>query len=194
MTWCNVCFMSNADDMNTKFHELLQEQIRCEFTAGQQYTAIAVYFDGEDLPQLASRFYAQAVEERNHAMMLVQYLLDRGADVEIPGTDAVRNKFDKPRDALALALELERGVTEQISRLASVARDENDYLGEQFMQWFLKEQVEEVALMSTLVRIADRAGDDLFHLEGFVAREVIPGGADAGAPAVAGGTLQNVVA
>jgi ferritin len=184
--------MANIDDLKTKFHQLLQEQIRCEFTAAQQYTAIAVYFDGEDLPQLAGRFYAQAVEERNHAMMLVQYLLDRGADVEIPGTDAVRNKFDKPREALALALELERGVTEQISRLASVAREENDYLGEQFMQWFLKEQVEEVALMSTLVRIADRAGDDLFHLEGFVAREVVPGGPDAGAPPAAGGSLQNV--
>jgi bacterioferritin B len=48
-------------------------------------------------------------------------------------------------------------VTEQVSRLAAVARDEGDYLGEQFMQWFLKEQVEETALMTSLVRVADRA-------------------------------------
>ena len=138
----------------------------------QQYIAIAVYFDGADLPQLAKHFYAQAVEERNHAMMLVQYLLDRDVDVEIPGVDAVCNRFDTPRDALALALDQERAVTEQIIRLASVAREEGDYLGEQFMQWFLKEQVEEVATMTTLVRIADRAGTNLFHLEDFVAREI----------------------
>ncbi len=79
-------------------------------------------------------------------MMLVQYLIDRDVEVEIPpGTDAVRNAFTTPTEALRLALEQERTVTEHISRLAAVARDEGDYLGEQFMQWFLKEQVEEVA-------------------------------------------------
>jgi ferritin len=80
-------------------------------------------------------------------------------------------------------------VTEQISRLAAVARDEGDYLGERFMQWFLKEQVEEVALITTLVRVSERAGADLFHLEDFVAREVGAAAADATAPKAAGGGL-----
>ena len=106
-------------------------------------------------------------------MMLVQYLIDRDVEVEIPGIDAVRNTFGSPTDALRLALDQERTVTEQITRLAAAARDEDDYLGEQFMQWFLKEQVEEVALMTTLVRISERAGADLFHLEDFVAREIV---------------------
>ena len=182
--------MSDATHHETKFHKLLQEQIRSEFSASQQYIAIAVYFDGEDLPQLARHFYAQSVEERNHAMMLVRYLLDRDIEVEIPGIDPVRNTFDAPQDALKLALAQERTVTEQISRLASVAREESDYLGEQFMQWFLKEQVEEVATVTTLVKIAQRAGDNLFNLEDFVARELAAGGgADPGAPAAAGGNL-----
>jgi ferritin len=181
--------MTTADALDTKFHALLSEQIRNEFSAAQQYIAIAVYFDGADLPQLAKHFYTQAVEERNHAMMLVQYLLDRDIEVEIPGVDAVRNTFATPRDALALALDQERTVTEQISRLASAARDEGDYLGEQFMQWFLSEQVEEVALMTTLVRIADRAGANLFHLEDFVAREIGSATTDPTAPKAAGGNL-----
>ncbi|BDY27877.1 MULTISPECIES: ferritin [Mycolicibacterium] len=181
--------MTITGALDTKFHALLQDQIRSEFTAAQQYIAIAVYFDGADLPQLAKHFYAQAIEERNHAMMLVQYLLDRDVDVEIPGVDAVCNRFDSPREALVLALNQERTVTEQISRLASVAREEHDYLGEQFMQWFLKEQVEEVAMMSTLVRIADRAGANLFHLEDFVARELGAAAADPTAPTAAGGNL-----
>jgi ferritin len=181
--------MSEYDGPKMKFHALLQDQIYNEFTSAQQYVAIAVYFDGADLPQLAKHFYGQAVEERNHAMMLVQHLLDRDIHVEIPGVDAVRNRFDRPRDALALALDQERAVTEQVSRLAAVARDEGDYLGEQFMQWFLQEQIEEVALISTLVRVADRAGANLFDLENFVARELGAAPAGLGAPKAAGGHL-----
>ncbi|PQP55100.1 ferritin, partial [Mycolicibacterium austroafricanum] len=79
---------------------------------------IAVHFDSSDLPQLAKFFYRQSVEERNHAMMLVQYLIDRGVPAEIPAVDPVRNTFETPREAIALALDLERAVTEQISRLA----------------------------------------------------------------------------
>ena len=181
--------MTDALTLDTKFHHLLQDQIRNEFTASQQYTAIAVHFDGEDLPQLAKHFYAQALDERNHAMMLVQYLIDRDVRVDVPGTDPVRNGFGSATEALRLALGQERTVTEQITALAAAARDEGDYLGEQFMQWFLKEQVEEVALMTTLVRISERAGADLFHLEDFVAREITGGDADPTAPKAAGGTL-----
>ena len=175
--------------LDTKFHGLLQDQIRSELGAANQYLAIAVYFDGEDLPRLAALFYRQSVEERNHAMMFVQYLIDRDLPAEIPALDPVQNGFDTPRNALVLALSLERMVTEQVTRLAATARDEGDYLGEQFMQWFLKEQVEEVALMTTLVRIAERAGTDLFHLEDFVAREVGTPDGDPGAPKAAGGAL-----
>ncbi len=178
--------MSEHETHRTKFHALLQEQIFHEFSAAQQYVAIAVYFDGDDLPQLAKFFYDQATEERSHAMMLVQYLLDRDIEVEIPGIDGVRNKFAAPRDALALALDQERTVTEQITALASAARDEGDYLGEQFMQWFLREQVEEVAVMSTLVRVADRAQQNMFDLENFIARELGASTPDPNAPRAAG--------
>ncbi len=181
--------MNDRDAHRTKFHALLQEQIYNEFTAAQQYIATAVYFDDADLPQLAKHFYSQAVEERNHAMMLVQYLLDRDVRVEIPGADGVRNQFDTPRDALALALDQERTTTEQVSRLAAAARDEGDYLGEQFMQWFLSEQVEEMALMTTLLRVADRAGANLFELENFVAREIGSAPRQSDAPHAAGGRL-----
>lgn len=181
--------MTDRDAHRTKFHALLQEQLYNEFTASQQYIAIAVYFDAADLPRLADHFYSQAVEERDHAMMLLQYLLDRDVRVEIPGVDGVRNGFASPSDALALALDQERTVTEQISRLAAVARDEGDYLGEQFMGWFLKEQVEEMALMGKLLRVADRAGTNLFELENFVAREIGSPARQSDAPRAAGGRL-----
>ncbi|MFD1147799.1 ferritin [Saccharothrix hoggarensis] len=173
----------------SKFHELLQEQVRNEFTASQQYVAIAVWYDGNDLPRLASHFYKQALEERNHAMMIVQYLMDNGLPVSIPGVDDVRNDFTAPREPVALALEQEKKVTEQIVTLAKTARDEGDYLGEQFLQWFLKEQVEEVASMSTLLTVVDRADGNLFHVENFLTRESVGEEADGGAPRAAGGAL-----
>ena len=177
-----------SDLPSSTFHDLLSRQIRNEFTASQQYTAVAVYCDDEDLPQMAAHFYAQALEERNHAMGMVRYLLDNDVHVRIPGTDEVRNDFKSVEDVVELVLDQERRVTDQITVLARTARDEGDYLGEQFMQWYLKEQVEEVASMTTLLRIVRRAGDNLFHVEDFVAREMSPDlGTDPTAPPAAGG-------
>jgi ferritin len=176
--------------MTSKFHELLQQQIRNEFTASQQYIAVAVWFDDQDLPQLAKHFYHQALEERNHAMMIVQYLLDTDIKVTIPGVDEVRNDFSSAAELVELALSQERQVTDEIIRLAKTARDEDDYKGEQFMQWFLKEQVEEVAQMSTLLNVVKRANGNLFDVENYMARESVGnGGSDAGAPRAAGGTV-----
>lgn len=164
--------MSTQNIPDTKFHALLNEQIRHEFTTTQQYLAIAAYFDSSDLPQLAKFFYDHADEERAHAMKIVKYFIDRDFEVVIPGVGEVRNEFDKPRDALALALEVERTTTRQVGELAAAAREERDLLGEQLMWWFLKEQVEEEALFTTLLNVVERAGANLFDLEAFVAREI----------------------
>ena len=172
------------------FVDSLNEQIAHEYAASQQYVACAVHYDAETLPRLAGFFYRQAVEERNHAMMMVQYKLDRGWPVTIPGVDEVRNEFDKPVEPIELALQQERAVTAQCEALFRAARAEGDVLSEQFMLWFLKEQVEEVAAMNTLLAIAERAGTDWFQIEDHLAREKIgDGGDDASAPAAAGGAL-----
>jgi ferritin len=179
-----------AEKDSSKFIDLLHEQVKNEFNAHQQYVALAAWFDAEDLPRLAKHFYRQALEERNHAMMIVRYLLDQGIKVTIPSVDPVRNDFSSPRQLLDLALQQEKDVTADIVRLAKAARDEGDYIGEQFMQWFLQEQVEEVAQMSTLVNVASRAGDNLFDVENFIARESIgDSGGSANAPKAAGGAI-----
>ena len=173
----------------SKFNDLLSLQVGNEFSASQQYIAVAVWFANQDLPQLAKYFYRQSVEERNHAMMMVQYMLDRDLPVSIPGVPHVRNDFTSVTEPLALALQQEKEVTRSIESLFRAARAEDDALGEQFMLWFLKEQVEEVASMSTLLNIAERA-ENLFDIENFVARETIgDSGHDASAPEAAGGTL-----
>src|SRR5947209_2320036 len=95
----------------TGFAQALNEQVAYEFGASQQYIAIAVHYDSETLPRLAAHFHRQSLEERNHAMMMVQYLLDAGLDVTIPGVEAPRTTFADSVEPVALALEQERRVT-----------------------------------------------------------------------------------
>jgi ferritin len=168
----------------------LNEQVAHEFAAFQQYTAIAVHYDAETLPRLAAFFYAQALEERNHAMMMLRYLLDADVVATVPGVVAPSTSFADVVAPVALALEQERRVTAQINRLAALAREEGDYTSEQFMQWFIKEQIEEVATMSDLLRVVERSRDNPLLAEEYLAREGVgEDGADPTAPPVAGGAL-----
>jgi bacterioferritin B len=173
----------------TRFHTLLAAQVRNEFTASQQYVALAVWLDAADLPRLAAHFYRQALEERDHAMMIVQYQLDNRLPVSVPGVDDVRNDFSSVHELVEVALAQERKVTDEVIALAKAARGDGDYIGEQFVQWFLKEQVEEVAAMSTLLTVVERAGANAFQIEDFLARETVSdrGAADPTAPRIAGG-------
>jgi len=174
----------------SKFSQALNDQIAYEFAASQQYIAIAAYYDGQTLPQLAAHFYRQSVEERNHAMMMVQYLVDADADVRIPGVEAPQIEFESDRDPVSLALDQERRVTEQIAALAQLAREEADLVGEQFLGWFLQEQREEVASMSALLSVIDRAASNTLLVEDYLARQGGVAGAEpAGAPPAAGGAL-----
>ena len=123
-------------------------------------------------------------------MMIVQWMLDRDLSITIPGVYEAKGDFDTIVQPIALALAQERTVTDQIKNLFATARAEDDFLGEQFMLWFLKEQVEEVAAMTTLLNVAQRAGNDWFDVETYLARENVgDGGTDASAPAAAGGGL-----
>ena len=174
----------------SRFTEALNEQIAYEFGASQQYVAIAVHYDAQTLPQLAGHFYRQSLEERNHAMMMVQYLLDADEDVLVPAVEAPRVSFPDVVEPVQLALDQERRVTSQIQQLALTARDEGDLVAEQFMHWFLQEQREEVSSMSALLDVVTRSKDDVMDVEDYLARE--SGGTDAleaSAPPAAGGAV-----
>ena len=169
-----------------RFVEQLNTQIGNEFAAHNQYLACAVYYDAETMPQMAAFFYAQALEEREHAMMMVQYLLDIDADVVIPGVEAPTSSFADIVAPVTLALAQEKRVTEQINGLLKIAREESDYSSEQFMAWFIKEQVEEVATMSDLLAVVSRNQGQVENIEEYVAREQNGEGSDPTAPRAAG--------
>lgn len=168
------------------FVKQLNEQIGNEFAAHQQYVAIATYYDALTMPRMAALFYQQALEERGHAMMMVRYLLDADEQVKIGGVPAPDTDFGDIVTPVQLALDQERRVTEQISELTRIAREESDFASDQFMQWFIKEQVEEVAKMSDLLAVVTRSRDDWESIEHWVAREGTGEETDPTAPPVAG--------
>lgn len=169
------------------FADALNEQISNEFAASQQYVAAAVYYDTETLPRLAAFFYRQALEEREHAMMMIKYLLDVDEEVRIPDIKAQQTSFADGGAPVKMALEQEKRVSEEIFALFELARDTKDYRAEQFLTWFVKEQVEEVALMNDLLSVVERSRDNLLLAEDYIAREKLgEEGADPTAPPVAG--------
>ena len=169
-----------------RFVDQLNVQIGNELAAHNQYLACAIHYDALTMPQMAAFFYGQALEERDHAMMMVQYLLDTDAEVTIPGVEAPVATFADVVAPIELALAQEKRVTEQINGLLRIAREEYDFASEQFMAWFIKEQVEEVATMSDLLAVVTRNRTDIEDIEEYVAREQRAGDADPTAPRIAG--------
>lgn len=169
-----------------RFVDQLNTQIGHELAAHNQYLACAIYYDALTMPRMASFFYRQAEEERGHALMMVQYLVDTDEAVVVPAVPAPRSTFGDLVEPVQLALDQERAVTEQINGLLRTAREESDFASEQFLQWFIKEQVEEVATMSDLLAVVSRNRDDVEDVEEYVARELGEEGEDPTAPRQAG--------
>ncbi|MBB5157504.1 ferritin [Saccharopolyspora phatthalungensis] len=182
--------VKKIEPRTSRAQNLLENQVGNELTVSQQYLAAAVWYDQRDLPRLASYFYRHAVKKRNDAMRIVQYMLDNNIEVEIPGVPAVCNDFSDPRELIALALEQERNVTEEVTTLSRAVREEGDYLGEQFMRWFLTEQVEEVSEMTTMLNVMDRSQGNMFDMEDYLKRDPVGDSRNESmAPSVAGGKL-----
>jgi ferritin len=160
---------------NDKVVAAINEQIGNEFGASLQYVAIAAYFAADALPQLSQHFFKQAEEEDEHALRFINYVVDAGGRVVIPAIDAPQSNFQNAEEAIKLSLDQEIKVTHQINALVELARSENDYITINFLQWFLAEQLEEVSSMDTLLKIVQRAENNLLRVEEYLARVGVQG-------------------
>ena len=149
----------------------LNAQLGRELEAHLQYLSISSWFDAEGLPELTRFFAVQAAEEHVHAMKFLDYVQDVGGPVVIPGLAAPKPSFESAEEAVAASLEWENAVTAQIDAIMDLAIDRRDHATQAFLQWFVSEQVEEVATMSELLQVTRRAGEsNLLLLEDYVAR------------------------
>jgi bacterioferritin B len=152
--------------------QAINTQIGYEFEASNQYLAIACYFEQQTLPKLAQLFFKQAAEEREHGMKFVKYVNEAGGAVAIPAIPAPKPDFPSVEEAIKLALQWEYDTTDRINKLMSLAIDLKDYLAQDFLRWFVTEQLEEVSSMDTLLRLAQKVGErNLIMLEAYLAHK-----------------------
>jgi len=157
--------------LSRAMNDEINAQIGHEFGASLQYVNIAGYFDGAALPVLSQHFLKQADEERQHAMKFVGYVLDAGGTVAVPAIPAPRAEFASAEEAVSLALEWELTVTKQITALLDRASSERDYVAHDFLEWFAREQLEEVSSMEALLKMIQRAGEPgLLQVENAIAQ------------------------
>ncbi len=155
----------------------MNAQVGHEFGASLQYINIASYFDSDSLPQLAAFFYRQAEEEQMHAMKFVFYIVEAGGQVRVPAVDEPKYDFQAAKEAAQAALNWEVEVTRQINDLMDLAIKQNDHIGQDFLRWFVSEQLEEVSTMDTLLTVVGRAGDNMLWVEDYLARNpIVPEG------------------
>ncbi|MBN1666937.1 MAG: ferritin [Anaerolineales bacterium] len=159
--------------ISKELENAINQQIGAEFGASLQYVSIASYFDSDDLPQLAAFFYRQAEEEKVHAMKFQHFLVEAGGQVRIPAIPETKYDFANAEECAQLALTWEKDVTRMINNLMDIAVKDKDYISQQFLAWFVTEQLEEIATMSTLLRTIERAGSNLLWVEDFLARNPI---------------------
>jgi ferritin len=151
--------------------DALNLQMGRELEAHLQYLSVSSWFNSEGLPELAKFFDAQAAEEHVHAMKFRTYVQDVGGPVVIPALAAPKSHFESAEDAVSGALEWETTITGHIEDVLDLAIERKDHATQVFLQWFVTEQVEEIATMGELLQVTRRAGEsNLLLLEDYVAR------------------------
>jgi ferritin len=148
----------------------INEQVGREFGAAMQYINIASYFTAGNMLMFGKLFFAQADEEIAHGMKLIRYVLDAGGQIAVPPIAEARADFKSAEDAVASALKWEEEVTTLINNLMGTAVAEKDYIAQEFLGWFVNEQLEEVSKMSTILSVIKRAGDNLLLAEQYVSQ------------------------
>lgn len=146
--------------LSEKLVELINKQINYEFFSEHVYLAMAAYCADEDLDGFANFFRIQAEEERFHAMKLFDYVVEMNQRVIIKNSPEPRNDYASVLQAFKAGLEHEKSNTRNIYAIADLAMEERNHATISFLKWFIDEQVEEEALMNSLIKKLERIGND----------------------------------
>ena len=153
--------------MKERVEAALNEQIVKEAMSSQFYLSMASWAEGQGLTGTSNFFYTHSDEERFHMLKLIKFVKERGGTAQIQALEAPPTEFKSLENVFEQLLEHEIRVTESINNLMDVCLHEKDYTTQNFIQWYLSEQLEEEALARTIldkVRMigADKAGLYLF--------------------------------
>jgi ferritin len=158
--------------ISKKLNAAFNEEIGLELFASNQYLNMAAYMESVPLKKLAAMFLKQSEEERGHGLKFVKYLNDVGGAVKIPAIEAPQATFKSLEEVIAKSLEWEIVVTDRINTMMTMAVAEKDYAAQDFLRWFVTEQVEEVSSMDNLLKIVKFSGERaLITIEAYLSHQ-----------------------
>lgn len=146
--------------LDEKVSDLLNEQINKEFYSAYLYLDISNYYVREGLDGFANWYKVQAQEERDHALLFLQYLQNNDEIVTLEAISKPEVEFSEYKDPLVTAFEHERFVTKSIHHIYDMAYTVKDFRTMQFLDWFVKEQGEEEKNADNLIKKFDLFGTD----------------------------------
>lgn len=146
--------------INQRVQDALNDQIKHELYSAYVYLSVSAYCQTISLPGFAHWFLMQSGEEREHAMKIYDFILDRGGKVKLQAIDAPPSEFGSTLDIAKKALEHEQKVTKMIDNLYELAVKEGDYPAQMMLQWFINEQVEEEKNAQLLIDQITMVGDN----------------------------------
>ena len=155
--------------------ELLNTQINKEFYSAYLYLGFSAWFEDQGLSGFANWYKVQAQEERDHAMLFLQYLQNNGGRPALEGIDRPDQSFEGARSVLEAGMNHERYVTSLIHNIYAAAAEQKDFRTMQFLDWFVKEQGEEEKNADDLIKKWDLFGGDprsLYMLDNELAARV----------------------
>ncbi len=140
--------------------QLLNNQLKLEAQSSAGYLAMASWCDQNGFENSAKFFYSQSDEERTHMLKLFHFISDMGGVATSPEVKASNHEFGSLKEVFEATLESEINVTESIHQIIAACRKASDFATENFMQWFVKEQVEEEFVARRILELFDMIGED----------------------------------
>lgn len=140
------------------------DQIQAEFQSAHLYLSMAAWFEANDYPGCAHWMRHQFAEETEHGMKMFKFICERGGRAELQAIEAPKKEWGSVKDAFAETLDHEREVTKLIYALMDKALNEKDYASAEFLNWYVKEQVEEEAAASEILSMLRKIGDNSIGL------------------------------
>ena len=146
--------------LDKKVAELINAQVNKEFYSAYLYLDFSIYYEDEGLDGFANWYRIQAQEERDHAMLMLQYMQNNGEHVTLEAVAKPDKVLDDKLEVLKMALEHEKYITASINEIYAVAYAQHDFRSMQFLDWFVKEQGEEEKNAEDMIKKMEMFGSD----------------------------------
>lgn len=154
--------------LSKKMEKALMEQLKNELESSYLYLSMSAWAHSKGLKGFANWFYVQSKEEMYHFLKFYHFILDKGSKVELPAVIKPENEFKSPLGAMEATLKHEEFITNCINELVDLALKEKDHAANAFLQWFVTEQVEEVANVNEIIdqlKLIGENGNGIFMID-----------------------------